>query len=176
MNNDDLKLLTFAINCLSEWKKHPGNLIMLFYLFFFHISHKFMDPNTFSLVMKRFACFITNVFVLSSTHRRCFMEKGVLKNFTKFTGKRLCRSAFFKCQVNVQSFWFLIYRIFFNPGALFGTRAYSRRTLGPETISDNWKPFKSDEKCFLFHVKSSFCSLDIYIFALPFWLCRKTAW
>ena len=67
---------------------------MLFYLFFFHISHKFMDPNTFSLVMKRFACFITNVFVLSSTHRRCFMEKGVLKNFTKFTGKRLCRSAF----------------------------------------------------------------------------------
>ena len=26
---------------------------------------------------------------------------------------------------------------------------------------DNWKPFKNDEKCFLFHLKSSFRSQDI---------------
>ena len=25
-----------------------------------------------------------------------------------------------------------------------------------ETVFGNWKPFKSDEKCFLFHLKSSF--------------------
>ena len=30
----------------------------------------------------------------------------------------------------------------------------------------HWKPFKIDEKCFLFHVKSSFGSWDIYIFVL----------
>ena len=33
-------------------------------------------------------------------------------------------------------------------------------TIGSETISNNQKPFKNDEKCFLFHVKSSF-SQDI---------------
>ena len=27
-----------------------------------------------------------------------------------------------------------------------------------------WKAFKSDEKCFLFHLKSSFCSQDIIKF------------
>ena len=36
-----------------------------------------------------------------------------------------------------------------------------RRTLRSETIFDNWKPFKNDEKCFLFHLKSSFRSQDI---------------
>ena len=32
--------------------------------------------------------------------------------------------------------------------------------------------FKSEEKCFLFHVKKFF-SWDIYIFVVTFWLCRK---
>ena len=38
------------------------------------------------------------------------------------------------------------------------------------------KPFKIDEKCFLFHIKSSFRSQDTYIFVLIFRLSRKTAW
>ena len=29
-----------------------------------------------------------------------------------------------------------------------------------------WKPFKIDEKCFLFHLKSSFRSEDIYVFVM----------
>ena len=37
----------------------------------------------------------------------------------------------------------------------------------------DWKPFRSDEKCFLFHLKSSFCSQDIYVFVTNFWSCRK---
>ena len=32
---------------------------------------------------------------------------------------------------------------------------------GPETIFGNGKPFKSDEKCFLFNLKNSFRSQDI---------------
>ena len=35
-----------------------------------------------------------------------------------------------------------------------------------ETILGNWKHFKNDEKCFLFHLKSSFCSEDIYVLVL----------
>ena len=30
-----------------------------------------------------------------TSHRRCSIKKGVLKNFTKFTGKHLCQSLFF---------------------------------------------------------------------------------
>ena len=30
-----------------------------------------------------------------SSHRRCSIEKGALRNFAKFTGKRLCQSLFF---------------------------------------------------------------------------------
>ena len=36
-----------------------------------------------------------------------------------------------------------------------------RRTLRSEKFFGNWKSFKNDEKCFLFHLKSSFCSQDI---------------
>ena len=38
----------------------------------------------------------------------------------------------------------------------------------------NESPLKMMKQCFLFHVKSSFCSWDIYIFVLT-WLCRKMA-
>ena len=31
---------------------------------------------------------------IRSSHRRCSLEKGVLRNFAKFTGKRLCQSLF----------------------------------------------------------------------------------
>ena len=30
-----------------------------------------------------------------SSHRRCSVKKGVLRNFAKFTGKDLCQSLFF---------------------------------------------------------------------------------
>ena len=33
--------------------------------------------------------------IYRSSHRRCFMKKGVLENFAKFTGKHLCQSLFF---------------------------------------------------------------------------------
>ena len=33
--------------------------------------------------------------VFRSSHQRCSIRKGVLRNFAKFTGKRLCQSLFF---------------------------------------------------------------------------------
>ena len=42
--------------------------------------------------------------ILKSNHRRCHVEKGVLKNFTNFTGKHLCWSLFLiKPQVRVSA-------------------------------------------------------------------------
>ena len=37
-----------------------------------------------------------NFSCISSSHWRCSMEKDVIKNFEKFTGKHLCQSFFFK--------------------------------------------------------------------------------
>ena len=33
--------------------------------------------------------------LMKSSHQRCYMKKGVLRNFTKFKGKHLCQSLFF---------------------------------------------------------------------------------
>ena len=52
---------------------------------------------------------------------------------------------------------------------------FLRCTLRSETIFGSWKLFKNDEKGFLFHVNSSFCSQDMQVFALTFWSCSKTA-
>ena len=35
------------------------------------------------------------ILIVRSSHQRCFIKKGVLKDFTKFTGKHLCQSPFF---------------------------------------------------------------------------------
>ena len=43
-------------------------------------------------------------------------------------------------------------------------------TISSETISDNWKPFKNDEKCFLFDLKSFLWSWDIYNFCPDFFV------
>ena len=45
---------------------------------------------------------------------------------------------------------------------LLAIKFFSERLiLRSETIFGIWKPFKKDEKCFLFHIKSSFGSQDI---------------
>ena len=50
------------------------------------------------------------------------------------------------------------------------------RTLRSDTILGNSGFFKNAGKCFLFHLKSSFCSPDLKSFVLTFQPCRKTAW
>ena len=50
-----------------------------------------------------------------SSHQRCSMEKCVLRNFTKFTGKHLCQSFFFNkvddCFFNI-CYYFLLLCVF----------------------------------------------------------------
>ena len=40
-------------------------------------------------------CFDTVLDISRSSHQRCSMKKGVLRNSTKFTGKHLCQRLFF---------------------------------------------------------------------------------
>ena len=39
-----------------------------------------------------------------SSHRRCSVRKGALRNFAKITGKHLCQSLFFKKETLAQVF------------------------------------------------------------------------
>ena len=40
-----------------------------------------------------------------SSHQRCSIKKGVLKNFPKFTGKHLCQSLFFNKVAGLKRLW-----------------------------------------------------------------------
>ena len=42
--------------------------------------------------------FISPSYLFRSSHQRCSIETLVLKHFTKFTGKHLCQSLFFKVE------------------------------------------------------------------------------
>ena len=121
------------------------------------------------------------------------MKKVVFRNFTKFTGKHKCQSLFFnkvaglrhRCfPVNFVKFaiisfsskllddcFYVNIRQIQNILKLVSAILYQMFIFSP-----NDKPFKNYEKCFLFHLKSSFRSRDIQIFvffSLPFHTFRN---
>ena len=57
----------------------------------FQVSQYFLSTGPLSAITKRFR----GICIYRSSHQRCSMKKGVLRNFTKFTGKQLCQSLFF---------------------------------------------------------------------------------
>ena len=78
--------LMWNLTCASRWKKY------LFCNFFFKIwpayffsFYVWFSLNVLAFLFTRF----------SSSHQRCSIKNGVLRNFTKFTGKHLCQSLFF---------------------------------------------------------------------------------
>ena len=46
--------------------------------------------------------FISEKALFRSSHQRCSIKRGVLKNVSKFTGKRLCQSLFFNKVAGLQ--------------------------------------------------------------------------
>ena len=50
---------------------------------------------------------------------------------------------------------------------LYGLNIKLVSTIFDQFFSTRWQPFKSYEKCFLFHLKSPFCSRDIQVFVFP---------
>ena len=40
-----------------------------------------------------------------SSHQRCSIQKGVLRNFTKFAGKHQCQSLFFNVVAGLKLYW-----------------------------------------------------------------------
>ena len=62
-------------------------------------SGKLHYPNFLSLLMRFWSfCLLKMIITVPghrSNHQRCSVRKGVLRNFTKFTGKHQCQSLFF---------------------------------------------------------------------------------
>ena len=56
----------------------------------------------------KFQNFFSKIWIIflynRSSHRRCSVQKGVLRNFVKFTGKHLCQSLFFNKDVHFAKF------------------------------------------------------------------------
>ena len=67
--------------CLPKW------LIIIYLIFSSHLWNKLKIED----YVRRSDHYMFN----RSSHRKCSMKKGVLKNFVKLTGKHLCQSLFF---------------------------------------------------------------------------------
>ena len=132
----------------------------IFQHFFQGISRDSL-PCIFNDSLKRLFC----VFCMDrSSHRRCSVKKGVLRNFAKFTGKHLCQSLFFnKVPVNFAKFlrtpstehlqttafvWSMIKAI---PAAGLPSMQLGSRTLGEIKCHSFWELFL---KCHLQRVRS----------------------
>ena len=59
-----------------------------------------MEPD----VTRKALTTCSNVVRYRSSHGRCSVRKGVLRTFTKFTGKHLCQSLFFNKKTLTQVF------------------------------------------------------------------------
>ena len=91
-------------NVTRKWVKKLRYLLLLrqsHHHFFFsssntHLFHRFLRLLFLNLFQKVSKIDISNIFLFlsrfRSSHPRCFVRKGVLRNFAKFTGKHLCQS------------------------------------------------------------------------------------
>ena len=74
------------------------SLIMSSYSRFFLLWNTFFLSQTFFISSK-----FLHPWWFRSSHRRCSVRKGVLRNFTKFTWKLLCQSFFFNKVAGLRS-------------------------------------------------------------------------
>ena len=104
-----------------------------------------------------------NIDIKVRSYLRCFIIKDVHKAFAIFTWKHLQACNFVRKRLQYRCFIVNIAKFLKTPilKNICGRLLLKRRTLMSETNFGNWKPFKNDEKCFLFHLKSSFRSQDI---------------
>ena len=75
------KLISFFVNCYICLKAHQSNKCQQLVKYLWRsLKDSLLSGYSFSY---------------RSSHQRCSLRKGVLRNFAKFTGKQLCQSLFF---------------------------------------------------------------------------------
>ena len=91
-------LLPYAVHCIMTTTFSQGISMMLTTILW---------PGETILIV---ICFMTvSVTTFRSSHRRCSVRNCVLRNFVKFTGKRLCQSlSFNKLQASLSIFQWIL--------------------------------------------------------------------
>ena len=87
-------------NCTFQKISAPRNQVKLWYIMQFNYIEPYKGKVK---LMTRLAGLKWNldaacgvlILLFRSSHQRCSMKKTVLRNFTKFKGKQLCKSLFF---------------------------------------------------------------------------------
>ena len=85
----------------------------------------------------------------------------------------LCLCVYVVCDIRL----FVLYELVLSSlrtNFIFGGQRFNQVTIKPISKSfGRQKPFKNNEKNFLFYLKNSFRSEDILIFVSPFWSCTQ---
>ena len=86
---------------IAAFVTFPTSIMVLFEIHQMFKGHFFNElSNTWSSihekVKKHWSWVEKKRCLYRSSHRRCFLRKGVLRNFTNFTGKHPCQSLFIK--------------------------------------------------------------------------------
>ena len=69
---------------------------MIFTKLLLNQERMIIDKNIFMTLLNNLVLIqVFKTIIVKSSHQRCSMKKGVLKNCTKLTGKHLCQSFFF---------------------------------------------------------------------------------
>ena len=81
-------------SCLLRCSQNISHIFFLFSIVCTVTSNTKPDSKLFALIKNliQFKTLLTRIF--RSSHRRCSVKKGVLRNFAKFTGKHPCQSLF----------------------------------------------------------------------------------
>ena len=61
----------------------------------YHIHQRTFSCSPISVTVMKTTIIIRSSKTIRSSHRRCSVRKGVLRNFAKFIGKHLCQGLFF---------------------------------------------------------------------------------
>ena len=60
-----------------------------------HLKTSFIINGSVSIKNRTLQDLTSEMFKIRSSHRRCSIKKGALRNFAKFAGKQLCQRHFF---------------------------------------------------------------------------------
>ena len=84
---DKSNMIIYLTNCCSQ------NFLFQFFLLYLLFWYKYYSKMFFLFLIRKI--FSWSIARFRSSHQRCSVRKGVLRNLAKVTGKHLCQSLFF---------------------------------------------------------------------------------
>ena len=86
-------------------------------------------------------------FLTRSSHQRCSLKKGVLKNFAKFTERHMCQSLFFNKVEGFSPFEFCTHKIKIEIPQLITHQKQPPEVFYEKNVLKNWTKFTGKYLC-----------------------------